>query len=170
MARLFGFVGLVVIVVALAAFGRPGASPEVAYAISCENFVLQAAAQAYLKAVEEDPDQLDGPNDNGIACEELPCPCDEQAVAELIGDAPTPTPTATATNTPSPTQASSGSSSQTTATATTPAGNAVAAATATSIAVTATTAALAGSAPATVVPVTSQGVITPPSTGDAGLR
>ena len=162
------------ILATLATFSDP-AAPSLAQSPSCDNFPIQSAAQTFLQATGEDPNQLDGPNDNGIACEELPCPCDNEPIPELIGDAPTPTPTATntPTNTPSPTQAPSGGGAQATATPTAtsiPDSNTLAAATATSIAVTATTAALTGVPPATVAPGQTQSVITPPSTGTAGLK
>ena len=173
MTRVLGVLGTMAILAALATFSGPAAS-SLAQSPSCDNFPIQSAAQTFLQATGEDPNQLDGPNDNGIACEELPCPCDNEPIPELIGDAPTPTPTATntPTNTPSPTQAPSGGAQATaTPTATSiPDSNTLAAATATSIAVTATTAALTGVPPATVAPGQTQSVITPPSTGTAGLK
>ena len=41
---------------------------------NCSDFPTQASAQAWLTAYAGDPDGLDG-NDDGVACETLPCPC-----------------------------------------------------------------------------------------------
>ncbi len=49
-------------------------SPASAAGKNCSDFPSQAAAQAWLHAYAGDPDGLDG-DDDGIACEALPCPC-----------------------------------------------------------------------------------------------
>ncbi|MCH7793316.1 MAG: excalibur calcium-binding domain-containing protein [Planctomycetes bacterium] len=41
---------------------------------NCSDFPNQEAAQDHLNAHPGDPDGLDG-DDDGIACESLPCPC-----------------------------------------------------------------------------------------------
>jgi hypothetical protein len=41
---------------------------------NCSNFPSQLAAQDYLNEWPSDPSRLDGDND-GVACEENPCPC-----------------------------------------------------------------------------------------------
>lgn len=46
---------------------------------NCSDFATQAAAQAVLRADPHDPNVLDGDND-GVACEHLPCPCDREPV------------------------------------------------------------------------------------------
>ncbi len=50
--------------------------------VNCSDFANKAAAQRHLEAHPGDPDGLDG-DDDGSACESLPCPCDTTA-------APTP--------------------------------------------------------------------------------
>lgn len=64
-------ISLLVLVGALAALG---AAPATAAAkdYDCADFANQAEAQEYL--LPGDPYRLDGDND-GIACEDLPCPC-----------------------------------------------------------------------------------------------
>lgn len=69
----------------------------------CPSFSNQQQAQAYFQAhggPQRDPDRLDGDND-GIACESLPCPCSDGAGAApppaipgppAIVPAPVPTP------------------------------------------------------------------------------
>ena len=57
---------------------------------NCSDFPNQQAAQDHLNAHPGDPDGLDG-DDDGIACESLPCPC---------GGTPTPSPTVAPTATP----------------------------------------------------------------------
>ena len=49
--------------------------PTTFAAKNCSDFTSQAAAQAYMSDSPGDPDRLDG-NNNGVSCEELPCPCD----------------------------------------------------------------------------------------------
>src|SRR6476659_1203325 len=64
-------------------------TPEVAKAVDydCSDFSTQAEAQRYL--LPGDPYRLDGDND-GIACESLPCPCSYGSE----GGSPPPTPPA----------------------------------------------------------------------------
>lgn len=50
---------------------------------NCEDFISQANAQAVLRLNPSDPNRLDGDND-GIACERLPCPCDRVPVPRPI--------------------------------------------------------------------------------------
>ncbi len=59
---------------------------------NCSNFGRQASAQYYLYLYPDDPSNLDGDND-GVACEELPCPCG----AERIPPEPAPPPVPTIT-------------------------------------------------------------------------
>jgi hypothetical protein len=103
MARvLVGFLALVLLVVTAAIGAR---QPSTAYAIDCKTFMVQSVAQAYLRNEDADTYQLDGPNDNGIACEELQCPCDTEPIPAMIGDSPAvaaPTVRAVVTNTPLP--------------------------------------------------------------------
>jgi micrococcal nuclease len=49
-------------------------SPAPAAGKNCADFASQAAAEAWLHAYAGDPDGLDG-DDDGVACEALPCPC-----------------------------------------------------------------------------------------------
>lgn len=63
----------------------------------CGDFPTQAQAQAVLRADPSDPNRLDANND-GIACESNPCPCDRTPVAGRV--APTPAPTAAPTPVP----------------------------------------------------------------------
>jgi len=58
-------------------------------AYNCSNFGRQAAAEYYLYLYPSDPSNLDGDND-GVACESLPCPCG----AERIPPEPEPAPPA----------------------------------------------------------------------------
>jgi hypothetical protein len=81
--RLFPIVLLMVI--AAAAQG-PDAAKALDY--DCADFSTQAEAQSYLLA--GDPYDLDGDND-GIACESLPCPCSSGSGGEVP---PVPTPPA----------------------------------------------------------------------------
>jgi hypothetical protein len=72
------WVPLLAIVVAAAAL--PALSPASASAAArdydCADFANQAEAQEYL--LPGDPYNLDGDND-GVACEDLPCPCSNEA-------------------------------------------------------------------------------------------
>ena len=61
------------------------ALPSPALAVSCEQFITQAGAQAYLRAHPDDTDGLDGDN-NGIACEDRPGPFDRMAVRRDVVD------------------------------------------------------------------------------------
>lgn len=101
------FLGLVVCLTALsAAVAIDQRSPTNVRAgvddQNCSDFPNQAAAQAHLRADPSDPDNLDGNDNDGLACESLPCPCDLNPVGQAT---PTPTPIPpTAQPTPSPTQ------------------------------------------------------------------
>jgi hypothetical protein len=69
--RFWALLGLLVGVAAIAlAAGTP--SRASAHDLNCSDFSTQAEAEEDLAG--GDPDRLDGDND-GIACEELPCPC-----------------------------------------------------------------------------------------------
>jgi hypothetical protein len=128
-----------------------------AYALDCGDFPEQRLAQIFLRANPEDPSELDGPDDNGIACDDLPCPCNDEPVEEAIDDAEDPEPTETprsGTNASAGNVNANASASGGTATATSPPGSI------------ATVAVAPTSTP--LPPV--QSVITPPSTGDGGLR
>jgi hypothetical protein len=157
MARLFSLLALVGIVGV--AFFAPPYGPRPAYAIDCDTYPNQVFAQTFLRIDPDDPNGLDGPNDNGIACEELPCPCDTEPVEEAIGDeAGPPSPAATT---------DSGASAS--------AGNVTAnASVSTTLPSPTTTPALLGTiavVPPTTTPVPSgPGLITPPSTGSGGLK
>ncbi|HXG36560.1 MAG TPA: excalibur calcium-binding domain-containing protein [Dehalococcoidia bacterium] len=97
-------IALLSALVALAAVGTAGAN-HVGDTFNCSDFPNQAAAQAHYRQHPTDQDNLDQDKD-GIACESLPCPCDNIPVGQ---QQPSPTPTgtatatATATATPSPT-------------------------------------------------------------------
>jgi hypothetical protein len=62
---------LVLTLVSLAALAQ-APSPAAARDYDCANFANQAEAQEYL--LPGDPYRLDGDSD-GVACEDLPCPC-----------------------------------------------------------------------------------------------
>ena len=146
--------GLLVVTAVLGAM-----RPSPVYALDCKTFLVQSVAQAYLRNEDADLDQLDGPNDNGIACEELQCPCDTTPIPAFIGDYPPPTPTPRATSTSAP---ASGSNA-----VPTPTGVPLA----TIVAANLTSTAVALQPPpatSTSVPAVTS-FITPPSTGDAGL-
>ena len=68
---------------------------------NCPEFESQAAAQEHLRADPTDPDQLDGNDDDGRACEGNPAPYDLEPVQEAIGSGVTQ-PTATPEETPEP--------------------------------------------------------------------
>jgi len=55
----------------------------------CSDFGSQAEAQGYL--LSGDPYNLDGDND-GVACESLPCPCSSGSASEPLPPAPPPAP------------------------------------------------------------------------------
>jgi hypothetical protein len=148
---------LLTALVTVAAFRLP-ASPRPVYAIDCDIFPDQRFAQLALRLLPDDPNGLDGPNDNGIACEELPCPCDTEPVEEARGDE----------DAPPPSQDADGQSGTTAG-----AGNA-SANTSASVSVSIHPTQTSPPAPAaTAVPTlapTTPGFITPPSTGSAGLK
>jgi hypothetical protein len=149
---------LLAAVVLVAALRLPD-GPQPVYAIDCDTYPNQKFAQLFLKVDPDDSQGLDGENDNGIACEELPCPCDLEPVEEAIGDTGGAAPTATL-------------GSGTTASA----GNVTAGANASAATATLTPAptlqvAATAPAPATATPFPAvQSLITPPSTGGGGLR
>jgi hypothetical protein len=147
---------LLTALVTVAAFRLP-ASPRPAYAIDCDTYPNQHFAQLFLKIDPDDPLGLDGPNDNGIACEELPCPCDLEPVEEAIGDE----------DAPSQSQDADGQSG-TTAGAGDVSANA-SASVSVSINPTQTSSPAPAATAAPLVP-TTPGFITPPSTGSAGLK
>ena len=55
----------------------------------CADFSTQAEAEQYL--LPGDPYNLDG-DDDGVACETLPCPCSTGAPAPTPGPTPAPPP------------------------------------------------------------------------------
>lgn len=67
---------LALILLAVAALHSPPRATAIDY--DCSDFATQAEAQGYL--LPGDPYRLDGDND-GIACESLPCPCSYGAPA-----------------------------------------------------------------------------------------
>src|SRR6476659_5498185 len=64
-------------------------SPAQALDYDCADFANQAEAQEY--AGNGDPYGLDG-DDDGVACEDLPCPCSTEAGGGGGGGEPPPTP------------------------------------------------------------------------------
>lgn len=78
---------LVFAAVAAALIGPSPALPGMDY--DCADFANQAEAQEYL--LPGDPYRLDADND-GIACEDLPCPCSNEAGSGNEGDDPAPPP------------------------------------------------------------------------------
>lgn len=72
---------------ALAALPSPAAATH-GGDVNCSHFATQAAAQSHLVAHPGDPDGLDG-DDDGVACESLPCPC---GATTAPPPAPSPTP------------------------------------------------------------------------------
>jgi hypothetical protein len=149
MVRFALSVSLVAILVLSSFVARPRRVAD-AQVFNCQTFLVQVAAQIALITDPSDPNNLDGPDDDGIACKELPCPCNYEVVQAAVGDyvPPTPTPQPTTPAIPTPVLAS------------------------TQVPVIATVAQAATSI-ATAVPATpaatTQGFITPPSTGSAGL-
>lgn len=83
----------IALVIALAACicAVPGPQNAHAFDYDCADFSTQAQAQEYLLA--GDPYNLDGDND-GIACESLPCPCSSGAPVPAPAPAPAPVPIA----------------------------------------------------------------------------
>lgn len=63
----------------------------------CDDFSTQFAAQAVLRADPTDPHNLDGKDDNGIACDDNPPPLDLNPIKAAIGPAATTTTLAVAT-------------------------------------------------------------------------
>lgn len=57
----------------------------------CDDFSTQFAAQAVLRADPTDPHNLDGKDDNGIACDDNPPPLDLNPIKAAIGPAATTT-------------------------------------------------------------------------------
>jgi Excalibur calcium-binding domain/Thrombospondin type 3 repeat len=69
--------GLVVLAISALVPSGAAAVPASAAAVNCSDFSTQAGAQTYFLSLggpASDPEGLDGDND-GIACESLPCPC-----------------------------------------------------------------------------------------------
>src|SRR6476661_3148411 len=73
-------------------------TPPTAAALSCADFVSQAAAQSFMRQYPNDSAGLDADR-NGIACESNSCPCDHTPVIY----APTPIPSPTVLASPTPT-------------------------------------------------------------------
>jgi hypothetical protein len=65
----------------------PATRSSLAFAKTCSDFDSQAAAQAYMSDQPGDPDKLDG-NNNGVACDNLPCPCDTVPVDWFVAGTP----------------------------------------------------------------------------------
>jgi hypothetical protein len=104
------FMVLVVILVIGAIFfasGEIGAQASHTGDLDCSDFPNQAAAQAHMDAHPGDPDNLDGNDNDGLACESLPCPCSGPATPTK-----TPSPTPTRSPSPSPTKTASPTPSQ----------------------------------------------------------
>lgn len=123
-----------------------GSTPAAAENIECSMLNMQHIAQVLLRSDPSDPNGLDGPDDNGIACDDLPCPCNLEPVLEAIGDG-TNAAAVTEAATPSPT-----STPNVGLPASTP------------------TVYLEPDPTATSPPPASSSLITPPSTGSAGIR
>jgi hypothetical protein len=144
------------IALAIASFFLLGSSPERVAAVSCADFPDQASAQQYLRSHPWDAASVGAVV--GIACKDLPCPCDRFPVTNT--NVASPTPTATATSTATATAVP---------TSTLPP---VPTATTGVVAPTATTASGSG-LQAPISPADggqTRSVILPPSTGDAGMR
>jgi hypothetical protein len=97
--RLAGPALVIALIGVLALLSRP----EDAFALTCQDFANQQAAQNHLRSFPWDPDRLDGDN-NGVACDipepSLRCPCDITPVIRtvapggtLVASAGTPIPT-----------------------------------------------------------------------------
>ncbi|MEX0683574.1 MAG: hypothetical protein WD904_05655 [Dehalococcoidia bacterium] len=69
--------------------------------LDCGDFPNQKAAQDHMDAHPGDPDNLDGNDHDGLACETLPCPCSTGATPTPTNP-PTPSPTKSPTQTPQP--------------------------------------------------------------------
>ncbi|HEX5368465.1 MAG TPA: excalibur calcium-binding domain-containing protein [Dehalococcoidia bacterium] len=168
------------IVVAVFVMMMP-ASTHVFAAKTCGDFESQAAAQAYLSDSPGDPDGLD-PDHNGIACENLPCPCDTvpvdwfTAANPIATPAQTPSPEPAAGNTPatpsSSPAAATGSSGPKVVVVSQQVYNAVAAAISEGrdpVQVYDQLARIPDTPTITVPTLNGTNLITPPNTGDAGL-
>lgn len=102
---------LAVLAILVAAFVMMTPSTKHVFAAkTCGDFESQAAAQAYLSDSPGDPDGLD-PDHNGIACENIPCPCDTVPVDWFTASNPTTTPSSqpTASSTPTGSTGATGS-------------------------------------------------------------
>lgn len=93
----------------------PTAPPPTKEDLDCDDFTWQEEAQAVLDADPSDPHDLDGNDDDGIACESLPSRNDGTTSESTPTDTSTPTETetettATTTKTPSPTSTSTSES------------------------------------------------------------
>ena len=151
---LMALVGAVVI----AALRLPEGPPP-AYAIDCSNYLNQHLAQLALRLNPDDPNGLDGPNDDGIACEGLACPCDPEPVEEAIGDADDPaSPAATSSNGASASAGAVTANASASTSGPFPTSTPEVAATVVAIPPT-----------STLVPAVPS-LITPPSTGEGGLK
>jgi Excalibur calcium-binding domain len=82
-----------ILLVAICGIAAAGSQASAAKAVDydCADFGTQAEAQSYLLA--GDPYNLDGDND-GVACESLPCPCASGSVSEPPPPPPPPPPPA----------------------------------------------------------------------------
>lgn len=80
-----------IFVIALSFIALAARTPDAAKAVDydCADFGTQAEAQSYLLA--GDPYNLDGDND-GVACESLPCPCSSGSVSQPPPPPPAPVP------------------------------------------------------------------------------
>ena len=171
---------LAVLAILVAAFVMmTPATKHVFAAKTCGDFESQAAAQAYLSDSPGDPDGLD-PDHNGIACENLPCPCDTVPVDWFTATNPTTTPsgTPTASGTPTGSTGSTGSTGATTGSSgpkvvvvSQQVYNAVAAAIneGRDPVLVYNQLARIPNTPTITVPTLNGNSITPPNTGDAGL-
>ena len=110
----------VVLAIVVAAFVMLSPSTQRVFAAkTCGDFESQAAAQAYLSDSPGDPDGLD-PDHNGIACENIPCPCDTVPVDWFTASNPTQTPSQQPSSTPPPSGNSSNGATTAPATPTGP--------------------------------------------------
>lgn len=156
-------ISMVLAVTALAVFvGLNSAGVAAQADLNCDDFATQAAAQAELRSDPSDPYDLDGNDDDGIACETNSGPYDLDPVDEAIGPyvSPTPTGTPTATATATPTSTPTATPTGTATATSTP--TATATATTTS---TATATSTAAATPAPCPSVTIAVAATPSGSG-----
>lgn len=163
------------LVAAVAAFaivlGLRSGGVEAQADLNCDDYPTQAAAQAALRADPSDPYDLDGDDDDGIACESNPGATDLVPVTAAIGPyvSPTSTATTTATSTPTATPTATATSTATATATPTATATATRTATATATATTSPTPAacptsvtIAVAAPTAAAPSTVNVTITPP--------